>query len=225
MEYILDFSSPTNQQFVQVFEQVVKVMLDAQNAENHEALKMIERFRLHELAWSRALDVLQMSKDPSTRFIAAKVLEKIVQEKWKVLAPEYQARVKGHTQRMLGALIQTPATYKANKDLIVKLNGIIVAVAKHDWPAKWPTFIQDLVKASAANDTVCSNTLEIIKGISEEVFDYSMNNMTSAKIVDLKRQLQGELRAIYQLCMSKLATCFDAGGQSTCTACHNGVVV
>jgi len=212
MEYILDFGRPTDRHFVEVFQQVVQVMLDARNSENHEALKMLERFRQHELSWNRSLDILQLSNDINTRFVVAKVLETCVQEKWKVLAPEYQAKIKGHTQRLLNGLLANPKSYADNKQLIIKLNSIIVAVAKHDWPSKWPTFIQDLVKASMASDTICSNTLDIIKGISEEVFDYSKNNLTSSKVVDLKTQLHTELRAIYTLCMGKLGGCFEADG-------------
>jgi hypothetical protein len=90
MDYILDFARPTDKQFVEIFEQVVKVMLDAENSEKHEALKILERFRVHQLAFNRALDLLSASTEINTRFVVAKMLETIVTEKWKVLAPEHQ---------------------------------------------------------------------------------------------------------------------------------------
>jgi hypothetical protein len=93
-----------------------------------------------------------------------------------------QARIKGLTQHVLSGCLSTPTLATANKQLITKLNGIIVAIAKHDWPAAWPTFIQDMVAAADTSDIVCSNTLDIIKRLSEEIFDYSKNNLTSGKV-------------------------------------------
>ena len=36
-------------------------------------------------------------------------------------------------------------------------------VLKHDWPAKWPSFIPDIVAAAKSNETLCENCMVILK--------------------------------------------------------------
>lgn len=47
-----------------------------------------------------------------------------------------------------------------------------------DWPAKWQSFIPDLVNASRTNETLCENSMTILKLLSEEIFDFSQGEMT-----------------------------------------------
>jgi exportin-1 len=55
-----------------------------------------------------------------------------------------------------------------------------VQVVKRDWPQNWPTFIPDLVNSSKQSESLCANNMEILKLLSEEVFDYSKDEMTQA---------------------------------------------
>lgn len=49
---------------------------------------------------------------------------------------------------------------------------------KQDWPQKWPSFIPDLVGASKTSETLCENSMIILKLLSEEVFDFSRGELT-----------------------------------------------
>lgn len=49
---------------------------------------------------------------------------------------------------------------------------------KQDWPHKWQTFIPELVGASKTNQTLCENSMIILKLLSEEVFDFSRGELT-----------------------------------------------
>ena len=51
-------------------------------------------------------------------------------------------------------------------------------VLKQDWPHKWRTFIPELVGASKTNQTLCENSMIILKLLSEEVFDFSRGELT-----------------------------------------------
>lgn len=53
-----------------------------------------------------------------------------------------------------------------------------VQVVKQDWPQKWPSFIPDLVGASKTSETLCENSMIILKLLSEEVFDFSKGELT-----------------------------------------------
>lgn len=51
---------------------------------------------------------------------------------------------------------------------------------KQEWPSKWPSFIPDLVGASKTSETLCENSMIILKLLSEEVFDFSRGHLTQA---------------------------------------------
>ncbi len=50
---------------------------------------------------------------------------------------------------------------------------------KQDWPHKWPTFIPDIVGASRTSETLCENSMQILRLLSEEVFDFSKDSLTA----------------------------------------------
>ena len=65
-------------------------------------------------------------------------------------------------------------------------------------------FIPELVQSSKTNLSLCENNMVILKLLSEEIFDYSAEQMTQAKIKHLKNQLCGEFSEIFQLCYQVL---------------------
>lgn len=38
-----------------------------------------------------------------------------------------------------------------------------VQILKHDWPARWQSFIPDLVSAAKTSETICENCMAILK--------------------------------------------------------------
>ena len=51
-------------------------------------------------------------------------------------------------------------------------------VLKQEWPNQWPSFVPDLVGASKTSETLCENSMIILKLLSEEVFDFSRGHLT-----------------------------------------------
>ena len=93
---------------------------------------------------------------------------------------------------------------KQERILLNKLNLILVQVLKQEWPKNWPTFISELVSSSRTNVALCENNMAILKLLSEEVFDYSAEQMTTVKAKNLKTQLCGEFAEVFQLCTEVL---------------------
>lgn len=56
---------------------------------------------------------------------------------------------------------------------------VLVDILKQDWPHKWPSFIPDIVGASKTNETLCENSMAILRLLSEEVFDFSKESLTA----------------------------------------------
>ena len=77
---------------------------------------------------------------------------------------------------------------------------IIYQIIKKEWPRNWETFIPEIVGASKSNESLCENNMQILRLMSEEVFDFSNGQMTQAKIKELKTSFNKEFIIIYQLC-------------------------
>lgn len=73
-------------------------------------------------------------------------------------------------------------------------------VLKKDWPARWPSFIPELVGASKTSENLCENSMHILRLLSEEVFDFNRGELTQSKTRMLKAQLNSEFESIHELC-------------------------
>lgn len=93
---------------------------------------------------------------------------------------------------------------KRDRMLLNKMNLILVKILKYEWPKNWPSFIPDIVSASRTNMSLCENNMMILKLLSEEVFDFSAEQMTTVKAKNMKTQLCGEFSEIFQLCQEVL---------------------
>ena len=81
-----------------------------------------------------------------------------------------------------------------------KLNLVLVSILKQEWPDNWPYFINEIVSASRSSLSICENNMVILRLLSEEVFDYSAEQMTSQKTRNLKESLNSQFAAIFKLC-------------------------
>lgn len=96
------------------------------------------------------------------------------------------------------------ASFRSQKSLINKANLTLVQILKQEWPNNWPNFIPEIVGSSRTGLNVCENNMTILKLLSEEVFDFSAEQMTSVKAKNLKKQIYEEFSEIYQLCIEVL---------------------
>ena len=86
------------------------------------------------------------------------------------------------------------------KVFIGKLNLTLVEILKQEWPHNWPNFISDLVGSSKTSEILCENNMQILKLLSEEVFDFSRDQMVTEKVKRMKESLNGEFSQIFHLC-------------------------
>ena len=61
-----------------------------------------------------------------------------------------------------------------------------------------------IIASSKTSLSLCENNMVILKLLSEEIFDYSAEQMTQAKTKHLKNQMCGEFSEIFQLCSEVL---------------------
>ena len=95
---------------------------------------------------------------------------------------------------------------RTHRTLLNKLNLVLVSILKQEWPHNWPTFINEIISSCRTSLSICENNMVILRLLSEEVFDYSADQMTSAKTKNLKTTMCAEFSAIFQLCLEILTT-------------------
>lgn len=95
---------------------------------------------------------------------------------------------------------------KTQRALLNKLNLVLVSILKQEWPHNWPNFINEIISASHISLDICENNMTILRLLSEEVFDYSAEQMTSAKTKSLKGTMCHEFASIFKLCTEVLTT-------------------
>ena len=95
---------------------------------------------------------------------------------------------------------------KTQRTFLNKLNLVLVSILKQEWPHNWPTFINEIISSCHTSLSICENNMAILRLLSEEVFDFSADQMTSSKTKNLKSSMCSEFSSIFQLCSEVLNT-------------------
>jgi exportin-1 len=139
--------------------------------------------------WLQVVHILQNSQNLNTKFFALQVLESVIKYRWNALPVEQRDGIKNYISDVIVQLSSNEVTFRQERLYVNKLNIILVQVLKHEWPARWSSFIPDLVAAAKSSETICENCMAILKLLSEEIFDFSRGEMTQQKIKELKSSL------------------------------------
>ncbi|OVA18398.1 Importin-beta [Macleaya cordata] len=155
--------------------------------------------------WLQVVHILQNSQNLNTKFFALQVLEGVIKYRWNALPVEQRDGMKNYISEVIVQLSSNDASFRRERLYVNKLNIILVQILKHEWPARWRSFIPDLVSAAKTSETICENCMAILKLLSEEVFDFSRGEMTQQKIKELKQSLNSEFQLIHELCLYVLS--------------------
>ncbi|KAJ2722606.1 Karyopherin transporter [Coemansia sp. Benny D115] len=196
-QVLLDFNRDFD---VALFDRVVETLFTGKGNDQKMAQQILTEFKEHELSWTRADNILTNSSAMQSKFIALQILENLIQTKWKILPTEQRTGIKNFIVEVILHTASTEESLRQNKVYLNKLNLILVQILKQEWPHNWPTFIPEIVQTSRTNLALCENNMAILKLLSEEVFDYSAEQMTQAKTKNLKAQMCGEFSSVYNLC-------------------------
>ncbi|CAF4075046.1 unnamed protein product [Rotaria sp. Silwood2] len=185
---------------VNVLDAVINAMYRGQGDVQRQASEVLNVLRDHPDAWTKVDSILEFSKCQETKYYALQILEKTIKTRWKALPKEQCEAIKQYIVSLIISHSQNPELMEREKVYLNKLDIILVQILKHEWPNKWPNFVSDIVEASKTSESMCQNNLEILKLLSEEVFDFSSGQMTQAKAKHLKDTMCNEFTKIFQLC-------------------------
>ncbi|EGN95473.1 hypothetical protein SERLA73DRAFT_76572 [Serpula lacrymans var. lacrymans S7.3] len=201
MEGLLDFSREFD---VSLLDRVVMAFYTGSGAEQQMAQQVLTQFEEHPDAWTRVPDILERSSFPQAKYIGLQILEKLITTRWKTLPEGQRQGIRNFVVGITVKVASDETTMRKEKTYVNKLNLALVQILKQEWPHNWPTFISELVESSKTNLSLCENNMVILRLLSEEVFDYSAEQLTQTKIKNLKNQMCGEFSEIFKLCSEVL---------------------
>ncbi|CAI4062868.1 hypothetical protein SKDZ_07G4610 [Saccharomyces kudriavzevii ZP591] len=201
MEGILNFSSDLD---INLLDQVVTTFYQGSGVQQKQAQEILTKFQDNPDAWQKADQILQFSTNPQSKFIALSILDKLITRKWKLLPNDHRIGIRNFLVGMIISMCQDDEVFKTQKNLINKSDLTLVQILKQEWPQNWPEFIPELIGSSSSSVNVCENNMIVLKLLSEEVFDFSAEQMTQAKALHLKNSMSKEFEQIFKLCFQVL---------------------
>ncbi|KAF7836515.1 protein EXPORTIN 1A [Senna tora] len=117
--------------------------------------------------WLQVMHILQNTQNLNTKFFALQVLEGVIKYRWNALPVEQRDGMKNFISDVIVQLSSNEASFRVERLYVNKLNIILVQILKHEWPARWRSFIPDLVSAAKTSETICENCMAILKLIHE----------------------------------------------------------
>lgn len=200
MDAILDYSRDLD---LDLFDRVVETFYKS-GPDQQQALVILTQFQEHPESWKRADVILSSSRNPQSKYIALSCLNTLIKYRWKTIPEGERIGIRNFIVNMIIALCDDEEVFEKERALINKIDLTLVSVLKQEWPHNWPQFIPEIVKSSRSSFNVCENNMIILKLMSEEVFDFSQDEMTQAKANSLKLSLKAEFEEIFKLCYEVL---------------------
>lgn len=116
-------------------------------------------------------------------------MDKLIKSRWKVLPAEQRSGIRNFIVGVIVKVSGDENALRREKGYVNKLNLILVQIIKQEWPHNWPTFIPEIVASSQASLSICENNMVILRLLSEEIFEFSAEQITTAKTKELKAQI------------------------------------
>ena len=185
---------------IDLLDQIVLIAYDSSHAQRGQANSFLVKMKDDPNMWRRAGAILESTQQEATKFFGLQVLGDAVSTRWKIMPEDQREGIKNYVVGKIMELSNSRELLQRNSTFVGRLNLVLVNILKQDWPHNWPTFIGDLVDASKRSESLCENNMQILQILSEEVFDFSDESMTSAKAKHMKESLNEEFSKVFELC-------------------------
>ncbi|GAB0135117.1 pre-tRNA nuclear export protein [Epichloe bromicola] len=191
---------------IEELDTTVRTFYEGRGDQQKAAQAALNQFKEDPDAWLLVDQILSSAQYPQTKYLGLQVLDNVIMTRWKVLPRDQCQGIRNFIVQFIIQCSGSEESLKQNKTLLNKLNLVLISVLKQEWPHNWPTFINEIISSCHANLSICENNMIILRLLSEEVFDYSAEQMTSTKTRNLKQTMCAEFSQIFQLCQEVLTT-------------------
>ncbi|EME83769.1 uncharacterized protein MYCFIDRAFT_214497 [Pseudocercospora fijiensis CIRAD86] len=184
----------------------VRAFYEGRGDQQKAAQASLNQFKENPDAWLMVDQILEKAQYPQTKYLGLQVLDNVIMTRWKVLPRDQCMGIRNFVVNIIIQQSSTEELLKKERALLNKLNLVLVSILKQEWPHNWPTFINEIVTSCRSSLPICENNMAILRLLSEEVFDFSEEQMTSTKTRQLKQSMCDEFTSIYNLCSEILRT-------------------
>ncbi|OCK83625.1 hypothetical protein K432DRAFT_423212 [Lepidopterella palustris CBS 459.81] len=195
---------------IEELDATVRAFYEGRGETQKQAQATLNQFKENPDAWLLVDKILQDAQYPQTKYLGLQVLDNVIMTRWKVLPRDQCQGIRNFVVNFIIQLSNTEESLRSERTLLNKLNLVLVSILKQEWPHNWPTFINEIISSCHSSLPICENNMAILRLLSEEVFDYSADQMTSTKTKELKQSMCDEFTSIYQLCSEVLRTATQA---------------
>lgn len=176
---LLDWSTDFDNFKIQVLENVVNVMFGGSGQNRVVANDILNKFKSNPDSWLVVDRILQQALNPNTKFFALQILEEAVNTRWKIMPDDQKNGIRTFIINLVLKLSEDESIMQQSQHLLTKLNATLISIVKQEWTSSWQNFITDICSDAKSSQARCENALNILKLLSEEVFDFSKNTLLS----------------------------------------------
>ncbi|PPJ59139.1 hypothetical protein CBER1_03044 [Cercospora berteroae] len=191
---------------IEELDATVRAFYEGRGDQQKAAQASLNQFKENPDAWLMVDQILEKAQFPQTKYLGLQVLDNVIMTRWKVLPRDQCMGIRNFVVNVIIQQSSSEESLKKERALLNKLNLTLVSILKQEWPHNWPTFINEIVTSCRSSLPICENNMAILRLLSEEVFDFSAEQMTSTKTRQLKQSMCDEFTSIYQLCSEILRT-------------------
>jgi exportin-1 len=188
----------------------VRAFYEGKGEVQRQAQQKLTEFKSNPDAWLMVDKILQEATYLPTKYAGLQVLDDVIMTRWKVLPADQCQGIRNFVVNQIIEASESEESLKQQRLFVDKLDLTLVNILKQEWPHKWPTFINELISSCRSSLSICENNMSILRLLSEEVFDFSQDQMTSTKAKNLKTTMCAEFSQIFQLCLEILTTAEQA---------------
>lgn len=166
------------------------------NANYEQYHNNLVEFKDREDAWMYADKLIDNTTSKYSKFFGLQILLNLVKYKWKSLNSDQRQTIKDFICQHTISWSQDP---KFNQELVSQIDQILVELIVLEWPQEWDSIVNDLISSATSESTTCQNNLKIFSMLSQQVFDFGSQEMTSTRISQVSAALNEVAPQIFEL--------------------------
>jgi len=195
MSLSIDPNAPFTPETVGVLDRLVSAMNSSQVQEREHAIQNLNQLKENGNMWVHVGTIIDNATNPDTKFFALSLLEHVISTAWNAVPEDQRNAIKNYVVK----LVIENASSATSPHFLNKLNTVLVQIVKREWTTTWKEFISEICNASKSSQPLCENTMNVLKLLSQEIFD-ERANMTSTQLNQLKSTMNQEFSKIYEIC-------------------------
>ena len=170
---------------------------DPQQAQHCAAV--LDAFSLREDLLNFASEILHSKCRDQTKYIYLSATKKWIGESWTKLGDDVQEQFKSLIKSFICACVDNDW-----QQLSEAADQVLVAIALHEWPEEWASFLPDVVAQGSMSPAYCRNTLYIIEVLSSIIPLWMNNSDTGVRATKMALSYNAVFDMIYKLVVSAL---------------------